>query len=90
MLLERTMRSLDLDTSLAEIVNIPPERRAGFLAIRTSHAARLVAELRARDMFVDARGDTLRVGPAPYVSDQQLYRAVELLGEHLQNEGSTR
>ena len=31
---------------------------------------------RARSVFVDARGDVLRLGPAPYVSDEQLARSL--------------
>jgi kynureninase len=31
--------------------------------------------------LTDARGEVLRLGPAPYLSDQQLRDAVALLGE---------
>jgi kynureninase len=31
--------------------------------------------------MTDARGDVLRLGPAPYLSDAQLLEAVGLLGE---------
>jgi hypothetical protein len=30
---------------------------------------------------VDARGDLLRIGPAPYLADRQLETAVDALGE---------
>ena len=53
----------------------------GFLALRSPIAAGLVRELRARGVFTDARGDVLRLGPAPYLSDRQLTDAVGLLGE---------
>jgi kynureninase len=82
-LLHRAMRQLDLDPRVAEIVDVAEDRRAGFLAVRMPRAERLVTSLRARDMFVDARGDTLRMGPAPYVSDEQLEEAVGLIGEQL-------
>ena len=75
-LLERAFHALDLDPAVAEVVDMPSERRAGFLAITTPHAASLVTALRARQVFSDSRGQTLRLGPAPYVSNDQLYLAV--------------
>jgi kynureninase len=54
-------------------------RRGGFLAIRLRDAARAVAALRARDVFADARGDLLRLGPAPYVTDDELDAAAARL-----------
>jgi kynureninase len=32
-------------------------------------------------MFTDHRGDTLRLGPAPYLSEAQLEAAVAALGD---------
>lgn len=49
-----------------------PARRAGFVALRTPRAAELCARLRARDVLTDARGDVLRLGPAPYLTDDEL------------------
>ncbi len=82
-LLERHVRALDLDPTDAAVVELPPERRAGFLAIQTPHAAAAVRALRGRHVFADARGTVLRLGPAPYVSDTQLQAAVEVLGQIL-------
>jgi len=87
-LLEQGVRALDLDPADASVVELPPERRAGFLAIQTRHAAPAVKTLRSRDVFADARGSVLRLGPAPYVSDGQLRIAVGLLDETLR--GSSR
>ena len=53
----------------------------GFLALRSPVAAALTRRLRARGVWTDARGDVLRLGPAPYLSDRQLRDAVALLGE---------
>jgi kynureninase len=72
--------ALDLDSRLAEVVPMPADRRAGFLAIRTNRAEKLVEMLRARHVFCDHRGDILRLGPAPYIGDEQLAQAVEELG----------
>ncbi len=46
--------------------------RGGFLAYRVEQASEVVAALRARGVFVDARGDVLRLGPAPYIEDDEL------------------
>jgi len=73
--------ALDLDPALARIVVRDAERRAGFLAIETPHAARLVGELRTRGVHTDARGDYLRLGPAPYVTDAQLAEAAAHLAD---------
>lgn len=68
--------ALDLDPAVARIEPLLPGQRAGFLAIRTPAAPARVAALRTRDVFADARGDYLRLGPAPYVSDAQLNSAI--------------
>ena len=55
----------------------------GFLSLRTSCAAKLQQALRKHDVRTDHRGDTLRLGPAPYVSDDQLSEAAEVLRDAL-------
>jgi len=59
----------------------PQSELAGFLALTCPAAATFVRELKARGVFADARGDALRFGPAPYLSDRQLRDAMGLLGE---------
>jgi kynureninase len=83
-------RALDLDPRIAVLIEIPIERRAGFVAIKTPHAARLVATLAAHDVFADARGDTLRLGPAPYLSERQLDDAIAIIGEACRGLAPTR
>jgi kynureninase len=51
----------------------------GFLALRTPHAPRLQQALHTRGVSTDSRGDVLRLGPAPYLSDGQLETAVAAL-----------
>jgi kynureninase len=82
-LLERHIRALDIDPSVAAFVDVAPAHRAGFLAMHTPHAAEAVRALRGRGVFVDARGPTLRMGPAPYLADEQLRAAASCLGEVL-------
>jgi kynureninase len=55
----------------------------GFLALRAARATVLGDALRARGVAVDARGDYLRLGPAPYLTDAQLRDAIGLLGTAL-------
>ena len=59
----------------------PPERVAGFLALRAPQAGELARRLRERGVWTDFRGPVLRLGPAPYLSDDQLDAAIEALGE---------
>jgi kynureninase len=82
-LLREGFERLDINPALARIESIAEERRGGFLAIRTARAADTVAALRARHVFADARGDVLRLGPAPYVSDAQVRDAVVAIGDDL-------
>jgi kynureninase len=78
-MLVKRFESLDVAPDVAEVVPVPPDRRAGFVAIRCADAANAVRKLRARNLFADFRGDILRLGPAPYISDQQLLEAGEIL-----------
>jgi kynureninase len=83
--LKAGVETLGLGEQVLKIEPMPDERRAGFLAVRTPRAADIVSALRARGVFVDARGDILRMGPAPYLDDQQLDDGVAALGETLRD-----
>lgn len=76
---------LDLEPSVAHVEPMPGDRRGGFVAIRTPLAREAVRRLRDRGVFVDARGDRLRVGPAPYLRDDQLTDAIAAIGEAIRN-----
>ena len=78
-LLEHAIAALDLDPSKAQVLEMAPDRRAGFLAVRSPHATQLARALRQQAISADSRGDILRLGPAPYVSDEQLQEAVAKL-----------
>jgi kynureninase len=82
-LLKTEFERLDISPSLARIEPMPDDRRGGFLAIRTADARTAVRLLRERGVYVDARRDLLRIGPAPYLRDDQLRDAVAALGEVL-------
>jgi kynureninase len=53
----------------------------GFLARPMPHAARVQRALRKQNIWTDYRGDMLRLGPAPYVTNEQLQVAVQALHE---------
>jgi selenocysteine lyase/cysteine desulfurase len=80
-LLRAEFDRLDVPPSLAHVEPMPDERRGGFLAIRAASAKDLAHRLRERGVHVDARGDILRMGPAPYLRDDQLREAIHTLGE---------
>jgi len=50
-----------------------------FLAVAAPRAAKTQQALRKQNIWTAYRGDTLRVGPAPYVTDAQLAAACEVL-----------
>jgi kynureninase len=78
--LASSFAALDADPSRASAIEIPAARRGGFLAIRAPRAPEIVRTLRQAAVFADARGDILRLGPAPYLSDGQLREAISRLG----------
>ena len=80
MLLKHRFEALDVDRASAHVVDMPDERRGGFLAIRAPRAPELSAALRHHGVRCDARGSLLRLGPAPYLHDDQLIEATEILG----------
>jgi kynureninase len=63
--------------------SVPLNAIGGFLALRTPHAARLVVALKERGIWTDYRGDVLRLGPAPYLTDRQLTTGLAALSDVL-------
>jgi selenocysteine lyase/cysteine desulfurase len=59
--------------------DVPPGTIAGFLALRSPLARELQRRLAERGVLTDSRADILRLGPAPYLSDDQLVAAVSAL-----------
>jgi kynureninase len=74
--------ALDLpDEVITRDRDTPPEAFGGFLALQSPWAGPLQERLRARGVMTDSRGEVLRLGPAPYLSDAQLEAGVAALGE---------
>ena len=82
-LLRTGFEALDVAPSLAQVEPMPETRRGGFLAIRAPDARRLTSLLRERGVHADARGEMLRLGPAPYLRDDQLRDAISALHDAL-------
>jgi kynureninase len=81
-LLARAFDALDLPAELLRRDRSTPlSQFAGFLALDCPAAQALCEKLLVKGVLCDARGRSLRLGPAPYLSDAQIERAVEILGE---------
>jgi kynureninase len=81
-LLAAAFDALDLDPAVVtRDRDAPLTEIGGFLALRSPIATSLTERLHARGAWTDARGEVLRLGPAPYLSDRQLRDAIGLLGE---------
>ncbi len=76
----KTFHDQDFDPDM--ISTFTEENNVGsFVAFRTSHSQRLQAQLRDIGVICDNRGDFIRFGPAPYLSDEQLTDAIIALKE---------
>lgn len=81
-LLARLVDGLDLpEPVLTRDRDTPLDGFGAFLAVTSPHAADLRTALAARGVLTDSRGTTLRLGPAPYVTDAQIEEAVAVLGQ---------
>ncbi len=80
-LLRTTFDRLDADPAVIRRADVPLAEVGGFLVLDTPHAGLLCRELRRRGVRTDYRGNALRFGPAPYVSDQQIRDSIGFLGE---------
>jgi kynureninase len=73
--------ALDADPDLIRRdVSTPISALGGFLTVHTPRAADLHAALKVAGVLTDYRGPRLRLGPAPYLTDDQLAEAIRRLG----------
>jgi kynureninase len=70
-------------TLLAEALGVPGRRDdfGGFVALEAPEAEDVSDRLREHGVLTDSRGRWLRLGPAPYLTDDQLARAAELVAD---------
>ncbi len=59
--------------------NIPVDRIGGFLVLYTPYASEISGRLKKEGVWTDYRADRLRLGPAPYLSDNQLINSMNIL-----------
>jgi kynureninase len=80
-LLWRRFDALDLDPAIVRREGeVELERLAGFLALESPRAGALHEALRRAGVLTDFRHHTLRFGPAPYTTDEQIDEAMAQLG----------
>lgn len=85
--LRQTARILRAARELPGVAVATPEAdaaRGGFVSLRTPRARELVTALHEDGVMVDARGDMLRLGPAPYLLDAEIDEAIARLEKRLQ------
>jgi kynureninase len=74
--------ALDLDTAvITRNRGVPLDQIGGFLTLEAPRASAIAAALQARGVSSDVRGSSLRLGPAPYLCDDQLDAALAALAE---------
>ena len=62
----------------------PLQENGGFLALQSSFARTIRAQLMEQNIYTDARGDILRFGPAPYTTTEQIEQAMKALADIVQ------
>jgi len=81
-LLAKKFDGLNLNESIiSRNKNIDLKNIAGFLVLTSERASDICSGLKQRGVLTDFRGNALRFGPAPYISDNQIEQAINLLGE---------
>jgi len=73
---------LDLDPKIIERdKSVSLENIAGFLVLYSESAGKISEKLKEKNVWTDYRGNVLRFGPAPYISDDQIKEVMKILGE---------
>jgi len=62
-------------------------RRGGFVALRSASADRVVERLRGRGIFVDSRRDLVRLGPSPFLTDEEIDRGLSAVAQEIRAAG---
>jgi kynureninase len=77
---ELSQRQIEvLASALGIETEVALHETGGFLALRTRDAARLHQALKEQGIWADYRGDSLRLGPAPYLSEAAITKAATAL-----------
>lgn len=79
-LLRTLFEDQNFDSSVIRLRHTKPlEQNGGFLALQSPQAREIRAALLEKGVFTDARGDILRMGPAPYTTTAQIEQAIQAL-----------
>lgn len=77
---------LELDPKIIKRdATVSLENIAGFLVLYSESAGKISEKLKEKDVWTDYRGNVLRFGPAPYISDNQIKDAMKILGNVVVN-----
>jgi selenocysteine lyase/cysteine desulfurase len=60
-----------------------PALRAGFVSFEHPQAQYICGKLKEKNILTDSRGRLLRLGPAPYTTDEEILTAMRAIGELL-------
>ncbi len=82
-LLAKRFKALEVAEDLIHLP-VDVEYMGGFMALKTPHAQALCEKMRDRGVHTDYRQQWLRLGPAPYLCDEQLEDGIIALEEALQ------
>lgn len=81
-LLKKLFLEQNFDTEIIRLRhNRPLEENGGFLALQSPFARSIQAKLMKKGVLTDARGDILRLGPAPYITSSQIKQAMQSLAK---------
>jgi len=79
-LLRNTFLNKDFDTEVIQLAHQQPVKNiGGFIALQSPFARTIRAKLMEKEVYTDARGDILRFGVAPYITTQQISKAMDEL-----------
>jgi selenocysteine lyase/cysteine desulfurase len=70
----------DFDAELIKLYHRQQlDQNGGFLSLQSPYARTIRAQLMEKNIYTDARGDVLRLGPAPYTSSKQIKTVISEL-----------
>jgi len=77
---------LDLDPKkIKRDTSISLKNISGFLVLYSEFAGKISEKLKEKNVWTDYRGNILRFGPAPYISDAQIIEAMNVLRNVIQS-----
>lgn len=84
-LLKSLFEEMNFDPDVIKLRHQRPlDENGGFLALQSPKARKIRASLLENGVFTDARGEILRMGPAPYITTEQIEKAMTALGKSIQ------